>query len=662
MPEKQEIRISSSITIPILIIDNENNIIDVNSSAKREFGEIEGKNFCEVFNRKTLPDNFVVFFNKKHYECIKIPVNRNNFAIFFIKESIFRDLANSLSVGVFLIWEDKIKYANKKFAKILGFNVNEIVDREITDFVHPEDKGVIKECLKDFKEKSFLIRALREDGRERILKIFISKLFYRNGEIFAGTAMDVTEREEYKNRLEEYKRFFEKAQDLFFILDKKGKFIEINPKFAEIMGYSLKEIIGKNSKELVHPDDLERLRRFFRQALNGEIVRDEFRALTKDGRVLWFDVVEWPIFSGEEVTKIEGILREISKRKELEEKYKILFYQSPIAITLADKGKFVEVNREFEKLSGYKRDEIIGRCFLDFVAEEDRERVANYYKNRLEGKKAPTRYIYKLLRKDGKIRFVESKVLKLPDNKTLTCRIDITERVRYEKLLETMYRINRAIFLEKDVEILLKKVVNEIGGWCDFAIASCDSVIIAHGIDAERAKEIVKFSKCFEWALKNKKSMIITSGKHPEVCKYYCDHKDLNTYVFPIIRKDRIFGALIISSKDSLSMKEVEMIGTVINDLSLALDSIELERARMDAVKQIEKNIEQIATIVDKIRNPLAEIIGFAELEEDFKHRDKIIGAAYKIERVLRELDKGWIASEEIREFLSKLRDSEKRA
>ncbi len=667
MLRELKIQLNALKNCSVIITDEKDRIIEINDFARENFGDIKGKNFRDMFNVNE--SKFEVFFKRKHYDCFRFPViyeEKLAFAIFLVEkakeivesERIFKILTEKSLVGIFLLEDDKIRYANPKFAEIMGYNVEELIGKSFLDFIQPEDAKEIEECVHSEEiEKSCTIRVVRKDEDLRILNVFVSKILNEN--TIVVTAVDVTEQEEYRERLEEYKRFFENAQDLFFILDNRGRFLNINPKFAEIMGYDLNEIIGKNSKNLVHPEDLERLRMFFKRVLGGEIVRDEFRAVTKDGKILWFDIVEWPILKDDEVVRIEGIVREISKRKELEEKYKLLFYQSPIAITLADKGKFIEVNNEFEKLSGYERNEIIGRCFLDFVAEDDRRRIEGYYRNRLAGKEAPTRYVYKLLRKDGKIRFVESKVLKLPDNKTLTCRIDITERIRYERLLETMYRINRAIFLERDTEKLLRRVVSEIGEWCDFAIAICNSVVVTHGIDAFKARDIIECSKCLERALENKKFISIRSGMHPKDCKYSSEHRNLNTYIFPIVRRDRVFGALFISSKDALSVKEVEMIRTVINDLSLALTSIELEKARMEALEQIEQNIEQMATIVDKIRNPLAEIIGFAELEKNLEYRNKIIEAAYKIEKLVKQLDQRWVISEEIREFLSKLRSAE---
>lgn len=78
-----------------------------------------------------------------------------------------------------------------------------------------------------------------------------------------------------------------------------------------------------------------------------------------------------------------------------------------------------------------------------------------------------------------------------------------------------------------------------------------------------------------------------------------------------------------------------------------------LEKQKKEALDQIERNIEQFAVLVDNIRNYLAVIVGVAELEvEDKEASQKILGQAKRIEEVIDELDKGWLESEDIREFL----------
>ncbi len=135
---------------------------------------------------------------------------------------------------------------------------------------------------------------------------------------------EIKEREKIEEQLRKYERFFKNAEDVFFIVDKKGRFIDVNPKFPEKLGFKKEELIGKTSKGIVHPDDLEKLRRVFKSVLSGNVERAEIRFVTRNGETIWCDLVEWPIFDNGEVVEVEGIVRDITKRKVAEERLKEL--------------------------------------------------------------------------------------------------------------------------------------------------------------------------------------------------------------------------------------------------------------------------------------------------------------------------------------------------
>ncbi|MGA2934248.1 MAG: PAS domain S-box protein [Methanomicrobiales archaeon] len=78
-----------------------------------------------------------------------------------------------------------------------------------------------------------------------------------------------------------------------------------------------------------------------------------------------------------------------------------------------------------------------------------------------------------------------------------------------------------------------------------------------------------------------------------------------------------------------------------------------MEEVETKAFLQIEKNIEQLAILGDHIRNPLAVIVGIADLEGGATS-ENIIQQARIIDQIITQLDRGWIESEKIREFLKK--------
>ena len=74
---------------------------------------------------------------------------------------------------------------------------------------------------------------------------------------------------------------------------------------------------------------------------------------------------------------------------------------------------------------------------------------------------------------------------------------------------------------------------------------------------------------------------------------------------------------------------------------------------RKKAQTQLEENIRYIAFLIDNIRNPLSIISGYAELKiEDERMNKRILNQVDRIEDLIEGLDKGWIDSEDTKEFL----------
>lgn len=82
-------------------------------------------------------------------------------------------------------------------------------------------------------------------------------------------------------------------------------------------------------------------------------------------------------------------------------------------------------------------------------------------------------------------------------------------------------------------------------------------------------------------------------------------------------------------------------------------DRKQLEEAQRQALEQIDKNIEQLAILGDHIRNPLAVIIGLTcMLAEDIAN--KVLFQAREIDRIITQLDMGWIESEKVRNIIKR--------
>ncbi|MEM2801498.1 MAG: PAS domain-containing sensor histidine kinase [Archaeoglobaceae archaeon] len=96
------------------------------------------------------------------------------------------------------------------------------------------------------------------------------------------------------------------------------------------------------------------------------------------------------------------------KLKEREEFYRTVIEKSLNPVYIIQNGKFVYVNRAFEELTGYSKDELIGKIFF-MVHPEDKNEVYSRYLEREEGKRDIETYSFRIVRKDGEVRWLTVK-------------------------------------------------------------------------------------------------------------------------------------------------------------------------------------------------------------------------------------------------------------
>jgi len=443
------------------------------------------------------------------------------------------------------------------------------------------------------------------------------------------------------------------------------KILFANRRAAEVAGIPPERLIGTSVMDFVHPDYMEFAFERIKKMLQGEMVPPALeKFVLPDGREIYVEV------SGSHVvfknkSAILLIIRDASEKMEMERRYREFFENTLDMIVVTDlEGNFIEVNREFEMNSGYRREELIGRNFKEFFPEDEAEYIFKVY-NKAFREKSPVYGIeFRFKTKYGVEKLVEGNIRPLIENNKVKGFIanfkDVSERKRLEeelirtnKLLKTINTINEAIVRLKNLDELLKIVIREVSQYCSFSwIALFDEgkeKVKIYGVDRfdEKLFECVGIDE----ALKEKRAVIKLSGEHPEYCVNFLEHKNLNTYVFPLTHLNWVLGILVMYSNFKISEEEIRLLQTLADNVALAIHTIKLEGARKKSLKQIERNIEQFAILADKIRNPLAIITGYADIFAG-KEKDKILEQVRKIEEIIEQLEAGWLESEDIRRLL----------
>ncbi|MDF9409255.1 PAS domain S-box protein [Pelotomaculum isophthalicicum JI] len=128
---------------------------------------------------------------------------------------------------------------------------------------------------------------------------------------------------------------------------------------------------------------------------------------------------------------------DITKRKQAENLFKTLTNSSPVGIYILQNGKFQFVNPRFQKYTDYSDEELIGMYSLELVITDDRKTVRENAIKMLKGKRYGP-YVYRILRKDGKTRWIMETVAPIQyygKPAILANCLDITWHKRTERML-----------------------------------------------------------------------------------------------------------------------------------------------------------------------------------------------------------------------------------
>ncbi|MCE8034510.1 EAL domain-containing protein [Halomonas sp. MCCC 1A11057] len=179
------------------------------------------------------------------------------------------------------------------------------------------------------------------------------------------------EREQNRQALREneqrYRSLFTYHPDAVFSLDLKGHFTSANAACSHVTGYSLELLLGSHFSALVQPGDRERIEALYRDVDQGEAFRYSVTIQHREERSVYLDVTNLPIVVNDRIIGFYGIAKDMTERHRRETELRILqrsVEASINGVVIADAQQhdypIVYVNEAFERITGYRRDEVLG--------------------------------------------------------------------------------------------------------------------------------------------------------------------------------------------------------------------------------------------------------------------------------------------------------------
>ena len=325
--------------------------------------------------------------------------------------------------------------------------------------------------------------------------------------------------EDLKEVNEELKVLLESMPDGFVLMDLSGNILQVNESFVKMFKYSEDKLIGMNAIELSDETFTKNLMKtYFEEALEKGGSSFRWLAKAKDGRVFWIFVrLSSVVLKGERyfvglVLDIDEEVRLQEKLRESEEKFRAFAENTRAAVFLYSEY-FEYVNPATCQILGYSKEELLKMHFWEVVHPEEQALVRNRGLRRIEGEEPPQSYEFRVVRKDGKIRWVEfvADHVEFANRKlALGTAIDITARKVYqeslkeekERLAATLRSIAEGVvvldekgrikIVNKAAERLFRKSEEEMEN------QNCNDVLTFYYEDELGSKEIKKISLSFK--------------------------------------------------------------------------------------------------------------------------------------------------------------------
>jgi PAS domain S-box-containing protein len=255
-----------------------------------------------------------------------------------ITNQTLQAIIDASPLAIFTLDHDlKVTYWSPAAERVFGWSseetigqYNPIVPTEKWD----EFKFLVSKVFSGIAYSGSEVWRQTKDGRSIFADVSTAPLRDAHGKVVGavGVIQDITARKRTEEALreseEKYRTLSNNIPDIIYSLDKMGNILAVNESAVSHYNYEMNIIVGKPFLDIIYPDDQEKMVNSFLKAMEDhrEYTRGlQFRILTKNGSVRWVELNSHMRFDEQGgYLQEEGVLRDITERKQTEDEKRIL--------------------------------------------------------------------------------------------------------------------------------------------------------------------------------------------------------------------------------------------------------------------------------------------------------------------------------------------------
>ena len=570
-------------------------------------------------------------------------------------------LANPIASCIATLAEGRFIAANDAYWKLSGFKPDEFIGHTSIElgFIKASSRKKLVARLK--KE-----RTLRNEGGKLITKSgefrdtleFFDLINFDGQDCILSMFYDITEQTKAQQALQEneekYRQLFEAESDAIFLIDNEsGNILDVNAAATTLYGYSKEDLLKKTNSDL--SAEPERTRKVTQNTPidKNQVISIPIRFHKKKNGTIFPVEITGRFFEWRGRPVHIAAIRDITERKKVEEalktseeRFRLSFQTSPDSINInrLKDGLYIDINEGFTNITGYTREEVIGKTSLEIDIWEnpaDREKLIdgigkNGFVNNQEAK---------FRTKDGRVLtgLMSARIITLDGALhiiSITREIEAikqNEAMLQKQLRELTILHNIAVVASSSTNVneLLQRTTDTI--WNTLHPDNCGAELVAEAGDAYlahpsyRGASTNKIRKPLPLS-KGIVGKVISTGKAirlgdvtQEPAYIEVTQGILAELCVPIKIQDRVIGAFNVESKqaDAYTESDERLLNTIAGTLATAIEQLRLFETSQRHLQELTTiNAVSLASTrakdLDELIESVTQIIGESLYPDNF--------------------------------------------